>query len=367
MTADKGDDHSRRISPSAILDVALDAHRPVVTIHDVARHAGVSSMTVSRVINGKRHVSEDTRERVNAAIAALSYSPNLTARSFSSAIRIGALYSNPASSNLGTFLMGAFRESGVSGCQFQIEPGVSEEEAIAGLHRLVEARVAGVILPPPLCDNPTLLDMIERANVIPLAFATARPREGVSAIIVDDYKGAFDMTRHLIDLGHRAIAFIQGDPRHSPSQRREQGYRAAMAGAQLTIAEEWIAPGLFTYRSGLAAARQLLAAERRPTAIFASNDDMAAAVIAVAHGMDLDVPGDLSIAGFDDAAIAATIWPELTTVRQPIAMMAARAVTLLNEQIRAARSGAPPKVSHVREMLTLVQRASTGPAPLPPS
>jgi hypothetical protein len=97
-------------------------------------------MTVSRVINGKRHVSEDTRERVNAAIAALSYSPNLTARSFSSAIRIGALYSNPASSNLGTFLMGAFRESGVSGCQFQIEPGVSEEEAIAGLHRLVEAR-----------------------------------------------------------------------------------------------------------------------------------------------------------------------------------------------------------------------------------
>ncbi|MFC3672128.1 LacI family DNA-binding transcriptional regulator [Novosphingobium pokkalii] len=202
MTADKGDDHSQRVSPSAILDVALDAHRSVVTIHDVARHAGVSSMTVSRVINGKRHVSEDTRERVNAAIAALNYSPNLTARSFSSAIRIGALYSNPASSNLGTFLMGAFRESGVSGCQFQIEPGVSEQEAIAG---------------------------------------------------------------------------------------------------------------------------------------------------------------------FDDAAIAATIWPELTTLRQPIAVMAARAVTLLNEQIRTARSGAPPKVSHLREMLTLVQRASTGPAPFPPS
>jgi hypothetical protein len=170
----------------------------------------------------------------------------------------------------------------------------------------------------------------------------------VSAIIVDDYKGAFDMTRHLIDLGHRAIAFIQGDPRHSPSQRREQGYRAAMAGAQLTIAEEWIAPGLFTYRSGLAAARQLLAAERRPTAIFASNDDMAAAVIAVAHGMDLDVPGDLSIAGFDDAAIAATIWPELTTVRQPIAVMAARAVTLLNEQIRAAQRRAAQGIARTR-------------------
>lgn len=355
MSTDKADDHGH--------PAALDAQRPMVTIHDVARHAGVSSMTVSRVINGKRHVSEETRARVTAAIAALNYSPNLTARSFSSAIRIGALYSNPASSNLGTFMMGAFRESGTSGCQFQVEPGMTEDEAVAGLHRLVEARVGGVILPPPLCDNATLLAMIERANMIPLAFATARPRQGVSAIIVDDYKGAFDMTRHMIELGHRAIGFIQGDPRHSPSQRREQGYRAAMAGAQLTIAEDWIAPGLFTYRSGLEAARQLLGARRRPTAIFASNDDMAAAVIAVAHGMGLDIPRDLAIAGFDDAAIAATIWPELTTVRQPIAAMAARAVALLDSQIRHARSGAKPPVCLVREMLTLVCRASTGHAP----
>jgi LacI family transcriptional regulator len=339
---------------------AKSAHRPVVTIHDVARHAGVSSMTVSRVMTGKRHVSEAMRERVNAAIAELEYSPNLNARSFSSAVRVGAIYSNPSSSNLGTFLMGAFRQSGESGCQFLIEPGANEAEAIASLHRLVEARIGGVILPPPLCDSQALLDLAASADVIPLAFATAIPREGISAIIVDDYKGAFDMTRYLISKGHRAIGFIQGDPAHSPSQRREQGYRAAMAGASLTIRDEWIAPGLFNYRSGLDAAHKLLDQPNRPTAIFASNDDMAAAVTAVAHGLNLRIPGDLSIAGFDDAQIAATIWPELTTIRQPISDMASRAVALLSDQVREARTGARPEVRHVREMLTLVERASTG-------
>jgi len=106
------------------------AKRSVVTIHDVARHAGVSSMTVSRVINGAKYVSKEMQRKVNASIEALSYSPNLTARSLKSDVRIGALYSNPSSSNLGAFLMGAFRQSGASGCQFMIEPGVTEEEAL---------------------------------------------------------------------------------------------------------------------------------------------------------------------------------------------------------------------------------------------
>lgn len=337
--------------------------RSVVTIHDVARHAGVSSMTVSRVMNGKRYVSEAMRRKVEAAIAELNYSPNLTARSLSSAVRIGALYSNPSSSNLGAFLMAAFRESGKCGCQFLIEPGVTEEEALEGLSRLIESGIGGVILPPPLCDSPAMLEMAQQHGIVPLAFATAKPREGVSAIVVDDYKGAYDMTQHLIGMGHRAIGFIQGDPRHSPSQRREQGFRAAMAGAGIMIRDEWVAPGLFTYRSGLEAARKLLAADPRPTAIFASNDDMAAAASAVAQGHGLKVPEDLSIAGFDDAPIASTVWPELTTIRQPIGDMAANAVKLLSELVRQARSEGKQEVCHVREMLTLVERGSTGPAP----
>jgi LacI family transcriptional regulator len=337
--------------------------RGAVTIHDVARHAGVSSMTVSRVMNGGKYVSKEMQRKVNASIEALSYSPNLTARSLKSDVRIGALYSNPSSSNLGAFLMGAFRQSGTSGCQFMIEPGVTEEEALEGLERLIEAGIGGVILPPPLCDSAKMLEKVSSAGVLPLSFATAIPREGVSAIVVDDYKGAFDMTRYLIAAGHRAIGFIKGDPKHSPSQRREQGYRAALAGAGVRIDPQWIAPGLFTYKSGLDAARQLLAVSPRPTAIFASNDDMAAAVSAVAQGMGLSVPRDLSIAGFDDAPVASTVWPELTTIRQPIADMAATAVSMLAEQVRRGRGGGETKAQHVREMLTLVERNSTGPAP----
>ncbi|MGK6356358.1 LacI family DNA-binding transcriptional regulator [Sphingomonas sp. DT-207] len=337
--------------------------RNIFTIHDVARHAGVSSMTVSRVINGAKYVSKEMKEKVNASIEALSYSPNLTARSLKSDVRIGALYSNPSSSNLGAFLMGAFRQSGASGCQFMIEPGVTEEEALLGLDRLIEAGVGGVILPPPLCDSPLVLEKASAAGVLALAFATAVPRDGVSAIVVDDYKGAFDMTRHLIAIGHRAIGFIQGDPKHSPSQRREQGYRAALAGAGVRIDPAWVAPGLFTYRSGLDAARQLLSLSPRPTAIFASNDDMAAAVSAVAQGMGMAIPRDLSVAGFDDAPVASTVWPELTTIRQPIGDMAGTAVAMLTEQVRLARSGGTVSAQHVREMLTLVERNSTGPAP----
>lgn len=332
--------------------------RAVVTIHDVARHAGVSSMTVSRVMNGKPYVSETMRRKVEAAIEELNYSPNLTARSLSSAVRVGALYSNPSSSNLGAFLMAAFRESGRCGCQFLIEPGVTEDEALEGLSRLIESGIGGVILPPPLCDSPAMLEMAQRHGVVPLAFATAKPREGVSAIVVDDYKGAYDMTQHLIGTGHRAIGFIQGDPRHSPSQRREQGFRAAMAGAGITIQDEWVAPGLFTYRSGLDAARKLLSARQRPTAIFASNDDMAAAVVSVAHRRQLDVPHALTVVGFDDTPAAVMLWPPLTTVHQPVRDLASEALRLLVAEMAATERPPARRPDRVLEH-TIVKREST--------
>ncbi len=341
------------------------ARKHVVTIHDVARHAGVSSMTVSRVMTGRRYVSDSMRAKVDASIKALNYSPNLTARSFSSAIRVGFLYSSPNSSNLGAFMMGAYKQGGTSGCQLSIESGLSEPEAMHNLQQMIEAGVGSVILPPPLCDSGALLDRVRRADMLPVAFASAAPPDGVSAIIVDDYKGAHDMTRHLIGLGHRRIAFIQGDPTHSPSHRREQGYRAAMSTASIIIDESWVAPGRFTYRSGLDAAERLLALTPRPTAIFASNDAMAAAAVAVAAKVGLKVPEDISIAGFDDAPIASAIWPELTTIRQPIADMAALAVALANEQLRLHREGQDRQIVRKRVALNLIERASTGPVPAP--
>lgn len=333
-----------------------------VTVHDVARHAGVSSMTVSRVVNRSESVREDMRERVLAAIEELNYVPNLAARAArSGAVRIGALFSNPNSSNLGNFLIGAFTESGRLGCQLLIEPSAAHASPIAAVNALIAANADGIILPPPLCDSIEVIEHLSRTDIPALCFATAQPRPYVSAVLIDDYEGARAMTRHLLSLGHRDIAFVRGDPRHSPAMRREEGFRMAMAEAGIALRPEWVIDGDFSYRSGLEAGAALLTADRRPSAIFASNDEMASAIMARAHGYRIHVPEELSIAGFDDNPIAMTVWPGLTTVHQPIAEMAATAVALMHETIRRRRAGEDAPVKHIVAKFALVERESTAP------
>jgi len=165
------------------------------------------------------------------------------------------------------------------------------------------------------------------------------------------------MTEHLLSLGHRRIGFIEGAANQSASQCRRQGFEAAMQAAGLAVPADCLRTGDFTYRSGMIAAEQLL--DSGVTAIFASNDDMAAASVAAAHRRGLDVPGQVAIAGFDDSAMATTIWPMLTTIRQPIAEMAGRAVDLIAGQAASVgRNGGCP----IRETLlfALIERESTG-------
>ncbi len=190
--------------------------------------------------------------------------------------------------------------------------------------------------------------------------ATGRPSPDLSAISIDDFEAARSMTRRLLDLGHTRIAFIKGHPNQTASEQRYQGFLSCMAEAGLSVGAKQVEQGYFTYRSGLEAAERLLRNPKKPTAIFASNDDMAAATVAVAHRMGLDVPRDLTIAGFDDTPLATTVWPALTTVRQPIAEMAREAVKLLLDQIRRKRSGAAPEPLHKLLDFTLVPRESTG-------
>jgi LacI family transcriptional regulator len=205
--------------------------------------------------------------------------------------------------------------------------------------------------------------MLRAEGVTVLALATARPMQDVSSVRIDDYEGALAMTRHLIALGHRDIAFIKGDPEHTPTELRFEGFLAGMAEAGLAVRPEWIVQGLFTYRSGLVAAEKLFEARVRPSAIFASNDDMAAATLAVAHGRQIAVPKDLSVCGFDDTAVASTVWPELTTIHQPIADMGRAAVALIIDEIRARKMGGTQRPAHKLMSFTLVDRASSGLAP----
>ena len=318
-------------------------------------------MTVSRVVNAESNVRETTRAKVLASIQTLRYAPNLAARSLASAnaVRIGLLYSNPSAAYLSEFLVGSLEQSSQSGCQLVIEKCDGPNSERLAIEKLASTGADGVILPPPLCDSEEALKAVASAGMPAVVVATGRPAPALSAVSINDFEAAHMMTRRLIALGHSRIGFIMGHPNQTASEQRYKGFVAGMEEADLPAGTSLVAQGYFTYRSGLEAAERLLKNPRRPTAIFASNDDMAAATIAVAHRMGLDVPRDLSIAGFDDTPLATTVWPALTTVRQPIAEMAREAVKLLLEQIRRKRAAAPQQAVQKLLEFTLLLREST--------
>ncbi|RRN53972.1 LacI family DNA-binding transcriptional regulator [Pseudoxanthomonas sp. SGNA-20] len=332
-----------------------------VTILDVAKHAGVSPMTASRVINGSTRVAVELRERVQAAVRELDYRPNLAGRSLrtTGSARVGVLYSNPSAAYLNELMLGILEQSSLSGVQVLVEKCAGMQSQRAATQRLLEAGVDGVILPPPLCDSPQTVCELDERGIPVVAVATAAPMQDVPSVRIDDYQGARAMTRYLLDLGHTRIGFIQGDPKHTPAQLRLQAFRDTMAEAGIAVPDAYVAPGLFTYRSGLSAARQLLDLPQRPTAIFCSNDDMAAGAMAVAHGMGLRIPGELSVVGFDDTPVATTLWPELTTIRQPVTAMGKAAVSALLERIRDRRAGRSREAAHQVMKYALVRRQSS--------
>ena len=332
----------------------------VVTIHDVARHAGVSPMTVSRVMNSEPNVREETRARVMTSVKALRYSPNLAARSLASAsgMHIGIFFRNPSAGYLSELLLGSLDQSRRSGCQLVIEQCDSAEKDREAIHRLVKGGIDGVILPAPLCDSEEALRGVAEAGIPAVLVSSGRTPPEHSAVHINNFEAARAMTRHLLGLGHKRIGFINGHPVQTSSGQRFRGFIEAMTEAGLTVGPHQVTQGYFDYRSGLTAAEQLLK-NFNPTAIFASNDDMALATMAIAHRRGLDVPGDLTIVGFDDTPLATTVWPELTTIRQPIADMAREAVRLLVDHIRGRRSSSPPPVIHKLLKFTLGERQSS--------
>lgn len=333
------------------------------TISHVAKLAGVSAMTVSRVINQDPVVRSDTLQKVRDAITALNYVPNSAARSLAAAdlTRLAFFYANPSASYLSEFLIGILDEIGLSNIQLLIEKSEVDAEHLSALDRLINSKIDGVILPPPLCDMKSVIDRILEAGLAVVVVGVKNVE--VSSVSIDDYQAALDQTRHLIGLGHDRIGFVTGNMNHFASHERLRGYQDALAEAALPQEPAMVADGLFTYASGIEAARQLIEAPHRPTAIFASNDEMAAACIAVAHQNGLDVPEDLTVCGFDDTLLATTIWPSVTTIHQPISAMSRAAVAILIREIRARRSG--QIVTPVHEVLdyTMIRRESDAPPP----
>ena len=341
--------------------------RGVTTIEDVARAAGVSAMTVSRVINHGKNVRESTRAAVLDAIERLSYSPNTAARSLAAgqATHIGLLYANPSVAYLAQFLIGALHAARSAGVHLVIESCESEDadEQAEVTRRFATSDVEGVVLPPPLSESEPIMAELDAMGIPVVTVAMGAPRADSLNVRIDDHAAAMEMTRYLLDLGHRNIGFIKGHPNHIASHDRYRGFCDALTSAGIDCEKAAAEQGYFSYRSGLTAGERLLARSDRPTAIFASNDDMAAATISVAHRMGLIVPDDISIVGFDDTALATSVWPELTTVKQPIAAMAEAALELLIADLRSRGGGAPRKFTERVLSHAMIIRESSGPPP----
>ncbi len=335
-------------------------HLGAPTIADVAREANCSPMTVSRVINSEGNVRDATRNQVMAAIAKLNYSPNRAARSLAGGeqVRIALLFDNPSASYLSEFLMGALEEASRRDVQLVVQSCEDVSSAKQLVRNLAEGGIRGFILPPPLCDDQDVLNLVAELDAIAVAVGPGRAAGSQGAVLIDDFQAAYDMTMHIIGLGHRRIGFIIGNPEQVAADRRLNGYLAALRDSKIEVDERLIVQGRFTYRSGMDGAEKLLSVEPRPTAIFASNDDMAAATVAVAHRRHLDVPNDITVCGFDDTDMASSIWPELTTIRQPIREMTAWAVGAITRMIRAKLHG--EKVRPEQETLpyVLIRRES---------
>jgi LacI family transcriptional regulator len=314
--------------------------RLTVTMQDVARYIDVAPMTVSRVVGGGVNVKPETRQRVEAAIKELGYIPNVAARNLAkgASLHIGLLYNNPSSAYMSELLVGVLEHSSHAGCQTVLEKcGVKSERT--AIQKLLRDGVGGIILAPPLSDSKVALEALQAAKIPFISVGTGRSDTKGLSVRINDCEAAAAMTRYLLSLGHQKIGFILGAPNQAASGQRYAGFAAAMREANLEVRRSWVEQGSFSYRSGLLAAEKLLSVGDQPSAIFASNDDMAAAAIAVAHRQDLDVPTNLTIVGFDDTPLATTIWPALTTVRQPVAAMGGKAMELLLEEIRLRRSG----------------------------
>lgn len=338
-----------------------------VKIDDVARQAGVSAMTVSRVMNRESGVRKDTRDKVLRAVKALNYQPNRSAQRLAKGadVHIGLIYSNPSDNYLGRFLHGALDAAQRTDNHLIVD--ICDENSpasyVASALRLSKANIAGVILPPPISGSDEILSVFEELQIPVATVGNGGKIRKSKDVSIDDEGAAAEMTRHLIDLGHRRIAFIQGQPDQASSALRERGFRREMQAAGLELSSDYVAPGQFTYRSGVEAAVVLLALAEPPTAIFASNDDMAAAAIGVAHRRGLSVPGDLSVVGFDNSPSAISVWPELTTIDQPVSAMAAAAFDLVLREIEGGQGGVAHKAPDLLQTCQLVLRGSSGPAP----
>lgn len=331
-------------------------------IRDVAAKAGVAVKTVSRVLNGHPYVSAETRARVEDAMRELDFRPSVAARILSGAKsnQVALIYDNHSPYYMFQIQTGCWEYCKENNIRLLAQP-VDVADPLVGdqVRGLVsETQVDGIILSSPVTDCVPVLRALEAMDIPFVRISPGTNHALTSSVFMDDAQAADDMTTYLINAGHRRIGFIKGHRNHMASDDRLFGYRRALDRAGIAYEPVLVCDGEFDFESGVRAANRLLDLPERPTAIFASNDDMAAGVLAVAHDRGIELPTQLSVAGFDDTTLARTVWPPLTTIHQPMAELARTAAEIL------ITGG---DITHRRLPHTLVERASVAPPYRKPS
>lgn len=307
-----------------------------VTIKEVAREAGVSIATVSRVLNGRAEVAAATRARVEEVARRLRYWPDSTAKSLITrrTMTLGVLLPELYGDFFSEFIHGLDLAARGQGYHLLVSSSHSEAAEIEAMLKAMRGRVDGLVVMAPEADS----RLLERtaADRLPLVLVNPRDTDGrFDVLSIDNYGGAFAMTRHLLGLGHRRLAFIAGPTANVDAQERLRGFREAceeFAGGAADVME---IEGDFREESGYRAGRMILGCRPRPTAVFAANDAMAIGALAALGEAAVAVPEEVALAGFDDIPIARFVAPPLTTVRVAIRQLGEKAVQRLFAAIDA--------------------------------
>lgn len=332
------------------------------TINDIARLAGVSKKTVSRVINRSALLNEETRQNIETIIRETGYVPNPQARAL--ALRrnflIGLVHDNPnAQMVLGVQqgILGVLKGTEYELIVHPVDRGSTT--MVADIRRFIERqRPHGIVLLPPISENPELAELCRQLAVRYVRMGSDVLDAPENSVASNDRAAVHAAVRHLVDRGHRFIGLIAGPEGFRSAAERFEGFKDAMYDGPMHFNAQAVERGDYRFESGIAAGERLLAGEPRLTAIFASNDEMAAGALHAAKRRGLDVPGDLSIVGFDDTAIAAHLWPPLTTVRWPIRAMGEAAARKL---LAGTRDAKPEEPGDALFLSALVERASVAP------
>jgi len=318
---------------SASSDPAAAPPHGGATINDIARLAGVSKKTVSRVINRSPLVRPDTREKVEALMRQHGYAPDPMARglAFRKSFLIGMVYDNPNAQYIVHLQNGALDSLRDSGFELVVHPCDSKNpNYIEGVRQFaVKQRLFGLILPSRVSEDQALIDVLREIDCRYVRIAAVELDDATRMITTNDRGGSVEVAKYAESLGHRHVGLISGPLHYLSARERSAGFLDTLAERGIHVPDPYVLEGGYTFESGVACAERLLALTPRPTLIFALNDEMAAGVYKAAYRLGLRIPDQLSVIGFDDSPLASRVWPSLTTVRLPIREMGLRAAAML--------------------------------------